>query len=112
MDAYAFQHWLGQLTQLNTRQKNLLRCRLQKRPQQDALHDNLPAPQACPHCAASDAPLAPWGWSRGLRRYRCRECRRTCNALTATPLARLRQVECWLDYSQALVEGLTVREAA
>ncbi|RAR60992.1 hypothetical protein BCL93_106198 [Onishia taeanensis] len=70
MDAHAFQHWLGQLTQLNTRQKNLLRCQLQKRPQQDALHDTLPTLQACPHCAAGAAQLAPWGWSRGLRRYR------------------------------------------
>lgn len=112
MDAHTFQHWLGQLTQLNTRQKNLLRCRLQKRPQQDALHNTLPALQACPHCAASAAQLAPWGWSRGLRRYRCRECCRTCNVLTATPLARLRQVECWPNYAQALIEGLTVREAA
>lgn len=112
MDTPAFQHWLSQLPRLNARQKRLLRDRLHQPPRQDALHDTLPAPVACPHCAASAAQLAPWGWSRGLRRYRCRSCRRTCNTLTATPLARLRRVACWQTYAQALIEGLTVRAAA
>lgn len=112
MDTSTFQHWLSQLPRLNARQKRLLRDRLHQPPRQDALHDTLPAPTACPHCAAPAAQLAPWGWSRGLRRYRCRACRRTCNALTATPLARLRRVACWQGYAQALIEGVSVRAAA
>ncbi len=61
MEAHAFQPWLGQLTPLNTRQKNLLRCRLKKRPQQDVLHNTEPALKACPHCAADAPPLTPRG---------------------------------------------------
>ena len=41
----------------------------------------------------------------GLRRYRCRTCRRTFNALTGTSLARLRKKECWLAYGEALAAG-------
>jgi transposase-like protein len=44
--------------------------------------------------------------------YRCRVCHKTFNALTGTPLARLRHKACWLRYGQALGEGLTVRKAA
>ncbi len=32
--------------------------------------------------------------------------------LTNTPLARLRKPQCWEDYAQALIDGLTVRQAA
>lgn len=109
MNTLTFQHWLSQLPRLNARQKRQLRDQLHPPPREDALHNIL---QACPHCETSAAQLAPWGWSRGLRRYRCRACRRTCNALTATPLACLRRVACWQAYAQALIEGLTVRVAA
>ncbi len=45
-----------------------------------------------------------------LRRYRCKLCLRTSTVLTKTPLARLRKAQCWEDYAQALIEGLTVRQ--
>lgn len=112
MDTQAFQHWLAQLSQLSAQQKSTLQHALHEQVRQDVLEGILPDLQACPHCAAAAAQLAPWGWSRGLRRYRCRICRRTCNALTATGLAHLRKADCWLDYAQALIDGLTVRKAA
>lgn len=112
MDTQAFQHWLAQLSQLSAKQKSTLQRALHEPPQQDVLEGTLPNLQACPHCKAAAAQLAPWGWSRGLRRYRCRACRRTCNALTATGLAHLRKADCWQDYAQALIDGLTVRKAA
>jgi hypothetical protein len=43
---------------------------------------------------------------------RCRVCGKTSNALTGTPLARLRKREQWLGYAQALIEGVSVRQAA
>jgi transposase-like protein len=52
------------------------------------------------------------GMARGLQRYRCRGCGKTFNALTRTPLARLRYRERWLDQSQALIDGLSVTKAA
>jgi len=51
---------------------------------------------ATPHCTA--AALRPWGSSHGLPRYRCGDCRCTCNPLTGTSLARLRKSEQWLEY--------------
>jgi transposase-like protein len=64
----------------------------------------------CPHC---DAPrVVRHGTAHGLRRYRCRECGRTFNALTGTPLARLRMKAKWLDQAGALAEGLTIHQVA
>ena len=64
----------------------------------------------CPHCAC--ARLHRCGFASGLQRFRCLACRRSFNALTGTPLARLRKRECWLPYIQCLLESRTVRYAA
>lgn len=111
MDTQAFHHWLAQLSQLSTQQKSTLDQALQNPPATEVL-DCLPALQGCPHCQTSAKQLAPWGWSRGLRRYRCRSCRRTCTALSTTGLARLHYPARWKDYAQALIDGLSVRKAA
>ena len=68
------------------------------------------AVRQCPHCDSTDLKL--WGSSHGLPRYRCKSCLKTCNPLTKTPLARLRKRDKWLVYSQALIDGLSVRKAA
>jgi transposase-like protein len=52
------------------------------------------------------------GVASGLQRFRCLGCRRTCNALTGTPLARLRKRERWLPYLQCVLESRSVRAAA
>ena len=52
------------------------------------------------------------GVADGLQRYKCRTCGKTFNALTGTPLARLRHKGKWLDQAQALADGLTVKRAA
>ena len=48
----------------------------------------------------------------GLQRYRCNSCKKTYNALTGTPLARLRHKEVWMDFAQDLVESKMIRESA
>jgi transposase-like protein len=67
---------------------------------------------ACPHCGCQR--LYVWGRSNGLRRWKCKdkECRRTFNALTGTPLARLRKRELWLEQTQALADGISLRKVA
>ena len=112
MDTQAFHHWLAQLGQLTARQRTTLRKALFAPEPSDNLNDTLPALSQCPHCQVSASQLAPWGWSRGLRRYRCRSCLHTCNALTGSGLARLRKTDHWPSYCEALIEGLTVRRAA
>jgi len=61
----------------------------------------------CPHCRHPRSYRC--GQASGLQRFRCLGCRRTYNALTGTPLARLRKKECWLAYLQCVLESRTVR---
>ncbi len=60
----------------------------------------------CPHCSGDR--LVKNGSASGLQRYLCRGCKRTFNALTGTPLARLHLRGKWLDQTQALREGLSL----
>lgn len=60
----------------------------------------------CPHCETSGAISK--GTARGLRRYLCKDCGKTFNALSGTPLSRLRHKERWLDFGQSLADGDTV----
>ena len=66
--------------------------------------------RTCPRCTSIGAVRN--GQSDGLQRYKCRACGKTFNALTGTPLARLRQKGKWLDQAKALADGLTVHRAA
>jgi len=112
MDAQSFQHLLAQIAALSGKQRSSLQQLLQTPSLHDTVGNILPDLKVCPHCGADAHQLALWGWSRGLRRYRCRSCLHTCNALTGTPLAHLRKMECWLNYASVLIDGLTVRAAA
>lgn len=64
----------------------------------------------CPHCGGARAHRC--GQASGLQRWRCRGCQRSCNALTGTPLARLRKRGHWLTYLQCVLESCSVRAAA
>ena len=66
--------------------------------------------QGCPHCAGR-AILA-WGRSHRLSRFRCKSCGRTFNALTKTPMVRLRKKERWLDHARAMIEGKSLAKTA
>lgn len=63
----------------------------------------------CPHCQGEGQK---WGFAAGLRRYRCRSCGTTFNALTGTPLAFLKKRGKLAAYGQAMVDGLSLRKAA
>ncbi len=65
---------------------------------------------ACLICGG--ARVQRWGRSHGLQRWRCRDCERSFNALTGTPLARLRKKAQWLAFAEALSERLSVKAAA
>jgi transposase-like protein len=64
----------------------------------------------CPHCETLGAIIC--GRSNGLRRYLCRGCGKTFNALTGTPLARLRRKDLWSTFAESLRAGDTVEKAA
>jgi transposase-like protein len=65
---------------------------------------------SCPHCGGRH--LHRHGYDRGLQRYRCCACKRTFNALSGTPLARLRHRPLWLGYLDGMLDGKSVRAAA
>lgn len=68
------------------------------------------AAPACGHCKSEK--FGGWGHASGLRRYKCRDCKRTFNALTGTPLAQLHRRDAWLEYARAIVDRVSLRKAA
>ena len=68
------------------------------------------AGRCCPRCNSRF-----WyrhGHANDLQRFRCRDCGRTFNDLSGTPLARLRLRGKWLDYLQTVLDATSVRRAA
>jgi transposase-like protein len=64
----------------------------------------------CPRCGCGRVHRC--GQASGLQRFRCLGCGRSYNALTGTPLARLRKKERWLPYLQCVLDSRTVRDTA
>lgn len=112
MDEQTFAALLGQLGALSASQREaLLRVLSAPAPTASALLDNRePDKVRCARCASTQ--VSKWGTAHRLQRYRCRDCLRTFNALTGTPLARLRHKSVWLGFSAALQQTLSVRKSA
>jgi len=64
----------------------------------------------CPHCASRQ--VVKNGSADGWQRFKCRNCTKTFNTLTGTPLARLRMKGKWLDQAAALRDGLSLNQTA
>ncbi len=71
----------------------------------------------CPHCDNRD--VVRWGQASDLPRYRCKACLRTFNALTKTPLAKLRMKDKWASeharegaQTGAMIDGVSLAQAA
>jgi len=112
MNAAVFRDWLAKAEELTAaqRQRAIEALRQERRSAPDPLALVFDANRPCPHC--QHAVCRPWGQAHGLPRFRCAACGKTFNALTGTPLARLRHRERWGEYAQALIDGQTVRAAA
>lgn len=110
MQNKTFAYLLRQLKSLTPFQKERLRYSLHRHDAMDTLSDAIDTPQSCPHC--SSVSHQKWGVRSGLQRYRCNTCEKTYNALTGTPLARLRHKEVWADFAQDIIGSKTIRESA
>jgi transposase-like protein len=113
MQARQFDRFLQRLSSLTRRQRVRLLTLLQSAAGLDRALDLIEqrdTPPICPRCQASH----PYrhGHAHGLQRYRCRACARTFNALSGTPLARLRHKARWLDYLDGMLDSRSVRRAA
>ena len=112
MKAREFCEWLTGLSRLSRGQRDALAERVSKPIQRSEIAAWLEQGmvQACPACGGMR--WYRWGRQADLQRFRCRDCGKTFTVLSGTPLARLRHKDCWATYAQALIEGLTVRQAA
>ena len=114
MRSPGFVRLLRQVPMLNRQQRSQLLAALRPAIGLDSVCETIeharPAPLSCPGCGGSRHYRH--GASRGLQRYRCRACNRTFNALSGTPLARLRFREKWLDFSKEMLDSRSVRAAA
>jgi transposase-like protein len=112
MQARQFEQFLQRLSSLTRRQRDRLLTLLQSAAGLDRALEVIEQPgktPCCPHCRA-DAPYR-HGHANGLQRYRCRICSRTFNALSGTPLARLRHKARWIDYFDCMLESRSVRRS-
>jgi transposase-like protein len=114
MDAAELKQMLMAVPRLTLRQKADLLAALGATGHEDEarslLESRLTETLACPHCHG--AKVVRNGSASGLQRYKCRSCRRTFNALSTTPLARLRMKAKWLHQQEVLQQGLSVNRAA
>lgn len=114
METKSFARFLARLPSLTQHQRERLRHALdEEESPADAIslvNRRAQALHACPYCSGSHLQL--WGHAAGIQRYKCCACHRCFNALSGTPLARLKRRDAWLAFAQAMVNGSSVRAAA
>ena len=100
MDVKGFQVWLSAAHGLTRAQRRealaVLSGRSEGEASKAAIELGVDEARRCPHCASEGAVSR--GMARGLRRYQCKGCGRTFNALTGTPLSGLHHKERWLSF--------------
>jgi transposase-like protein len=109
-----FTQFVERAASLSPRQRvvltDLLNCNLRLDEPASMIEAATAAHLACPRCRSTH--LHRHGHAHGLQRHRCADCGRTFNALTGTPLARLRHRAKWLPFLDAMLQSATVRRAA
>jgi len=66
---------------------------------------------ACIHCGGTH--VIKHGRKNGVQRFRCRDCEKTFNDRTMTPLANSHvSLEQWIDYAKCMIMGLSIRKSA
>lgn len=114
MERREFEHFVASLEKLTRRQCEKVSALLGERSRRERIAEVIEqaarARLSCPRCGAGN--VRRHGHADGLQRYRCAGCAKTFNALTGTPLARLRQKTKWLDYLNCMLVATTVRRAA
>ena len=111
MDAAELKRWMAAVARLTPAQKADLLKFLSARDDEaevgQLVDSRLAQLPACPHCACTR--IVRNGSASGLQRYKCRACQRTFNALSKTPLARLRMKGKWLQQEAVLARSLIIR---
>ena len=109
-----FRTLVAELGSMTAVQRNALMAALKSKGSADAvvalIEVEFALAPVCGHCGSET--FSKWGVATGMKRYMCKACERTFNALTGTPLAHLHKREKWLEYARAIVDGLSLRKAA
>ena len=109
-----FKRLMAGLNELTSRQRKKVVEALSERTPLDDTLEIVNSREAnhlqCPNCSCDQ--LNKWGQKGGVQRFRCKGCRKTCNALTGSPLARLGHREVWSEFAIAMKDGRSVEEAA
>lgn len=112
MDSTVYFNFLRRIESLTTEQYKGLRNTLTKYDdkKRNAITLQKNKQGTCPHCQHNH--IINWGVRSDLQRYKCKKCGKTFNQLTGTPLARLKKKGRWLEYSNCLKKGYSIRKAA
>ncbi len=114
MEPSRYQTWLAEIDALTEAQRAEVQSILAGRSAQAeviaALEGQVFAERRCPHCQQAGAICR--GRANGMRRFHCRGCGKTFNALTSTALAHLHHKGRWLDFAQSLSARETVQKSA
>jgi len=110
-----FQSILQELAGLNYAQLKKLRYEVEANIAENqvgqAIADHEETISTCPHCSSQE--LNRWGMTKqGVQRYKCKACGKTFNALSGTPLYRMRKADKWVKYTELMWEGVSLRKAA
>ena len=90
--------------------KAVLRIREQQVQSSLVMREAEQAIKACPRCGSLH--FAKAGNKDGRQRFKCKACFKTFNALTGTPMARLRLSEKHIENGQCMIGGLSIRKTA
>ncbi|KEQ13079.1 hypothetical protein GZ78_26345 [Endozoicomonas numazuensis] len=100
MQSQQFQEVLNAISLLTNQQKNILLNALSDRHSPSdiavSIEEGFIKAPICPHCGSED--LQRWGIRNQRQRFRCKDCHKTLNSFSKTPLARLRHPEKWSSY--------------
>ena len=114
MDNVTFQSLLSLLDDFTDEQRNIFKRAIYEGNDFEKvvviLNSNLVAKKECIFCKSEN--VRKNGKQSGLQRMHCTACGKSYNALTGTPLARLRKKQEWLRMAAALKEGLTIKQTA
>ena len=112
MDSNKFKELLSSIESLTPTQSRRLRETLAQGQGDGSSLAVIEAAKApvCAHCESER--VVRNGRRRGLQRWLCRECGKTSNATSGTPLSRLRDKELFAAYAECMRQGLTIRATA
>ena len=112
MQKAQFSKFLGFIATLTPAQMRQVEASLaSSRERRDSLNAiEAVRPMACRHCGSSH--VVRNGMRSGLQRVLCRDCTKTSNAATGTPLSKLHHKEKFERFALCMKDRLTIRQTA